>query len=65
MVFNLMIGLITPPFAMSLYLGADMAKVNMQLLLKDLVPYFIPLLVALALITYIPEISTWIPNMIR
>lgn len=65
MVFNLMIGLITPPFAMSLYLGADMAKVSMQKLLKDMLPYFIPLLVALALITYVPGISTFIPNMLR
>jgi TRAP-type C4-dicarboxylate transport system permease large subunit len=64
MVFNLMIGLITllrhEPLP-----GSRHAKVSMQKLLKDMLPYFIPLLVALALITYVPGISTFIPNMLR
>lgn len=63
-VFNLMIGLITPPFAMSLYLGADVAHCSVKSLLIDILPYFIPLLLTLLIITYCPPIALLIPNMI-
>lgn len=63
-VFNLMIGLITPPFAMSLYLGADVAGVSVKALLIEILPYFIPLIVTLLIITYCPPVALWIPNML-
>ena len=64
-VFNLMIGLITPPFAMSIFLGADVAGCSVKDLLRDIWPYFIPLILTLLLITYVPWISMLIPNLIK
>jgi tripartite ATP-independent transporter DctM subunit len=62
-VFNLMIGLLTPPMGLALYLVADIAKVTMKDVLKAMLPYYVPLAVTLLLITYVPAITTWIPHL--
>lgn len=61
-VFNLMIGLLTPPMGLALFLVADIARVTMKDVLREMVPYYIPLGVTLVLITYVPSITTWIPS---
>jgi len=50
-VFNLMIGLVTPPMGLSLYLVADIAKVKMRDVLKEMLPFYVPLVGTLILIT--------------
>ena len=62
-VFNLMIGLLTPPMGLALYLVADIAKVPMKEVLKQMLPYYVPLGVTLLLITYLPWLTTWIPRL--
>ncbi len=62
-VFNLMLGLITPPFALSLFLTADIAKVKVNKVVRDVVPFYIPLLITLAIITYLPKLILWLPNL--
>jgi TRAP-type C4-dicarboxylate transport system permease large subunit len=61
-VFNLMIGLLTPPMGLALFLVADIAKVTMKEVLREMAPYYIPLGITLLLITYVPQITTWIPR---
>jgi tripartite ATP-independent transporter DctM subunit len=62
-VFNLMVGLLTPPMGLGLYLVCDIAKVTMKDLLKEMLPYYVPLAVTLLLITYVPWLTTWIPRL--
>ena len=62
-VFNLMIGLLTPPLGLGLYLVCDIAKVTMKELLKEMMPYYVPLAVTLLLITYVPWLTTSIPRL--
>ena len=62
-VFNLMIGLLTPPMGLALFLVADIAKVTMKEVLREMAPFYIPLGMTLLLITYVPEITTWIPRL--
>jgi tripartite ATP-independent transporter DctM subunit len=62
-VFNLMIGLLTPPMGLALYLVADIAKVTMKDVLKEMMPYYVPLAITLLLITYVPSLTTWIPRL--
>jgi tripartite ATP-independent transporter DctM subunit len=62
-VFNLMIGLLTPPMGLGLYLVCDIAKVTMKELLKEMMPYYVPLAITLLLITYVPWLTTWIPRL--
>ncbi|MEO7158704.1 MAG: TRAP transporter large permease subunit, partial [Vicinamibacterales bacterium] len=62
-VFNLMIGLLTPPMGLALFLVADIAKVRMKDVLKEMLPYYLPLGITLLLITYVPGLTTWIPRL--
>ncbi|MGL4810672.1 MAG: TRAP transporter large permease [Beijerinckiaceae bacterium] len=61
-VFNLMIGLLTPPMGLALFLVADIAKVPMRAVLREMLPFYIPLFATLLLITYVPWITTVIPR---
>ena len=64
-VFNLMIGLVTPPMGLALFLVSDIAKVSIQSILVELRPYLVALLISLMIITFIPQLTLWIPNMIK
>jgi tripartite ATP-independent transporter DctM subunit len=64
-IFNLMLGLLTPPMGLALFLITDIAKVSMRSVLKELMPFYIPLIATLVIITVFPEISLWLPKMIR
>jgi tripartite ATP-independent transporter DctM subunit len=64
-IFNLMLGLLTPPMGLALFLITDIAQVSMRAVLRELMPFYIPLLATLAIITLFPELSLWIPKMIR
>jgi TRAP-type C4-dicarboxylate transport system permease large subunit len=61
-VFNLMIGLLTPPMGLALFLVADIAKVKMKEVLREMMPFYVPLVVTLLIITYVPAITTWLPR---
>lgn len=62
-VFNLMIGLLTPPMGLALFLVADIAKVKLNEVLREMLPFYIPLGATLLLITFVPAITTWIPRL--
>jgi tripartite ATP-independent transporter DctM subunit len=64
-VFNLMIGLITPPVGMSLFLVSNVADEKVEAVLRQVFPFFIPLLVALFFLTYVPQISLFVPNLLK
>ncbi|MDR3755234.1 MULTISPECIES: TRAP transporter large permease [Enterocloster] len=64
MVLNLMIGQVTPPFGVCLFIISDVAKIKLDRLYKSILPFLIPLVVVLFMCTYIPGIVTWLPNML-
>ena len=59
---NLMIGLLTPPVGMVLFVLSRISKMSVERTTLAILPWMIPLLVALALITFIPAISLWLPT---
>ncbi|UZR92870.1 TRAP transporter large permease [Chondrinema litorale] len=61
MVLNLSIGLCTPPVGSVLFVGCSVANVKIEKVIKPLIPLFIAMIVALILVTYVPEISLWLP----
>ncbi len=63
MVMNLCIGLCTPPVGSVLFVGISVAKLRIQQVIKPLLPLFIILIVVLILVTYIPELSLFLPNL--
>ena len=63
-VLNLMIGLLTPPVGMSLYMVSIIGKMPIHSVIRGVLPFFIPLLVSLLVITAVPAVSTWLPRII-
>jgi len=63
MVLNLMIGLLTPPVGMVLYILARVANISFERTTRACAPFLIPLLVSLALVTYWPSMVMFLPNL--
>lgn len=63
MVFNLMIGTLTPPFGMTTMLLSGIARVPFIILVKELLPFIAVLIVVLFLITYVPSLVMFLPNL--
>ncbi|XHE14992.1 TRAP transporter large permease [Agrobacterium deltaense] len=59
---NLMIGLLTPPVGMVLFVLSRISKMSVERTTLAILPWMIPLFVALALITFIPPITLWLPT---
>lgn len=64
MIFNLGIGLITPPVGSTLAVGCAIGKVSMERLSRSVFMFYVPMLIVLGLITYIPAITLWLPNVL-
>ena len=64
-IFNIMIGIITPPMGLALFLIRNITGVAMKDLLLALLPFYIPLLATLAVITFCPGLILWLPSMLR
>lgn len=62
MTLNLMIGLLHPPLGMVLFVLSRVAKLSVERTTMAILPWLIPLVVALLLITFIPEITLWLPR---
>ena len=64
MVLNLMIGLLTPPIGMVLYVLSRVSNVPFERCLSATVPFLVPLVAVLLLVTFVPEVSMWLPTLI-
>jgi len=65
MVVNLAIGCITPPVGLDLFVASALRKVPLEKVMKATMPYLGALIVALLMITMIPEISLFLPNALK
>jgi tripartite ATP-independent transporter DctM subunit len=63
MVLNLMIGLLHPPMGMVLFVLARVAGLSFERTTMAILPWLVPLLVSLAIITYAPSLVLWLPKM--
>ncbi|MBS1368791.1 MAG: TRAP transporter large permease [Lentisphaeria bacterium] len=62
MIANLCIGLCTPPVGSCLFLGCGIGKTSIANVTKPMLPFFIAMIVAVLLITFVPAISMWLPE---
>jgi len=65
MVVNLAIGTITPPVGLDLFVASAITKIPIETLIKKIMPYLIVLLVDLVILTYIPGIIMFLPNLLK
>ncbi|PKQ75030.1 hypothetical protein CJP16_15640 [Aeromonas sobria] len=63
MIFNLCIGLCTPPVGSALFVGCSVSGVKLQALIKPMLPFFFVLLLSLLAVTYIPSLSLFLPGL--
>ncbi len=65
MIANLSIGLCTPPVGTCLFVGCSVGKAKIAGVSKHMIPFYIAMVFVLMLITYIPALSTWLPNLFK
>lgn len=63
MVMNLCVGLCTPPVGSVLFIGVGVAKTTIQKVMKPLLPLYVAMAIILLLVTYLPQISLWLPGL--
>jgi C4-dicarboxylate transporter DctM subunit len=64
MIVNTEVGLCHPPVGLNLYIASGIAKMGISEITVSVLPWLCAMLVFLALITYIPEISLWLPRLL-
>jgi tripartite ATP-independent transporter DctM subunit len=64
MILNLMIGLVTPPVGVVLYILSSISGVSFDRIVRAVLPFIAALMVALLIVTYVPAIVTWLPNLL-
>jgi len=65
MVFGLVIGLLTPPVGLCLFIGSSIGKVPVHVLTRALLPYLGVLVVLYFLFTYVPSAALWLPELLK
>lgn len=63
MIVNLCIGLCTPPVGTCLFIGCGVGNVSIAQVIRPMLPFIFAMIVALMLITYIPQLSMWLPSL--
>jgi len=64
MILNLVLGLLTPPVGLVLYVLSSVTGASVQSVTRGTVPFLIPLLITLLLITFVPALSLWLPSLL-
>lgn len=64
LILNMMIGLLTPPVGMALFIVANIAKSPIATVARETLPYILAFLVVLLLITFVPQLVLWLPDLV-
>ena len=63
LIVNMEIGMITPPVGLNLFVASGLTGMNLKDVIVSCLPWTLTLFIGLILVTYIPEISLWLPNL--
>src|ERR1041384_3505825 len=64
MILNLGIGLLTPPVGPTMVVGCAIGKVTMEAVARSILIFYVPMLIVLVLVTYIPALTLWLPHVL-
>jgi tripartite ATP-independent transporter DctM subunit len=64
MILNLGIGLLTPPVGPTMVVGCAIGKVSMEAVSRSILVFYVPMLIVLLLVTYIPALTLWLPSVL-
>ncbi|GAB5376503.1 MAG: TRAP transporter large permease [Acuticoccus sp.] len=62
--FNLLIGMITPPMGIGLFVGGKVAGISPDRVFRATLPFFVPLIAGLLIIAFVPAVTTWLPGLV-
>lgn len=62
LVANLAIGFITPPLGVNLFVASSVSKIPLERIIVGIIPFLLVMIFSLLVITYVPELSTWLPG---
>lgn len=63
-IFNLMIGLMTPPMGVGLFVVSGVSGIRLETLIRETIPFLAPLVVVLIMLILFPNLVTWLPNLV-
>jgi tripartite ATP-independent transporter DctM subunit len=64
MIFNLLVGLVTPPVGLGLYVMANVTGLSVERVIRSTIPFFVPLIAALLFVTFVPWLSLFLPRLL-
>jgi TRAP-type C4-dicarboxylate transport system permease large subunit len=62
-VVNIMLGLVTPPYGLLLFVMTSITGVPLRSIVREVMPYLAAMILALAIITFVPETVLWLPRL--
>ncbi|MBO8165026.1 MAG: TRAP transporter large permease [Brevibacillus sp.] len=65
MIVNLALGMCTPPLGVNLFISCQIANIRLEQITKGMIPFYAVLLIDLALISFVPALSTWITQFLE
>jgi C4-dicarboxylate transporter DctM subunit len=65
MIVNLAVGMTTPPVGVNLFVACQVAGLRIEQILKSMLPFYGVLLLDIIIITYLPQLSLWLPALLR
>lgn len=65
MIVNLAVGMTTPPVGVNLFVACQVAGLRIEQILKSMLPFYFVLLIGIAIVTYLPQLSLWLPQALK
>lgn len=65
MIVNLAVGMTTPPVGVNLFVACQVAGLRIEHIIRSMLPFYLSLLICLAIITYLPGLSLWLPQLLK
>ena len=65
MVVNGAIGMFTPPFGLNLFVASGVSKLSISKIISGVIPFIIISLITLLIITFVPQLTLWLPNVLK
>ena len=62
-ILNLGIGLLTPPVGPTMVVGCAIGRVSMEAVSRSILIFYVPMIIVLLLVTYVPALSLWLPGL--
>ncbi|MDH4619849.1 TRAP transporter large permease [Brevibacillus sp. AY1] len=64
-IVNLAVGMVTPPIGVNLFVACQIAGLRIEQIMKSMLPFYLVLLIDILLVTYLPQISLWLPALFK